>query len=144
MMYPCRSLKSWSAFALLLAVVPACAAPAAGGGPAAPGAPPVAAAPTVTPQMLAQGSSIFGGPGRCTSCHGQGGVGTSLAPNLTDNEWIWINPAQPLVPQLEPLIRNGIPQPRQYGFPMPAMGGANLNETQITNLSAYVASLSGG
>ena len=41
-------------------------------------------------------------------------------------------------------MRTGVPQPKQHPAPMPAMGGANLSDDQIRQVSAYVWSLGGG
>lgn len=127
------------------------AAPGATVTPAPGAAPPAGAAATPAPKAAAAGGGgnaqagqvVFSGAGICFSCHGPGGVGTPLAPNLTDNVWLNV-PANPTVDQIATVIRNGVPTPKQHPAPMPPMGGASLNDTQIRDLAAYVKSLSGG
>lgn len=91
--------------------------------------------------LVAQGQTIFAGPGICFTCHGADATGTQLAPNLTDDEWI--NIEQPVTQdKIVQLVRTGVPQPKQHPAPMPPMGGAQLSEDQIQAVSAYVYSLS--
>jgi len=117
---------------------------AAGCAPAEPPAagPGAAPAPVVaTPEMIEQGRTLFTGTGRCGICHGPQARGGSLGPNLTNNQWIWVEPGPTIHTQVATIIRNGIEQPRQYPAPMPAMGGGNLSDEQINALSAYIVSL---
>jgi mono/diheme cytochrome c family protein len=100
-----------------------------------------AAAVTVTPEMIQEGRTLFTGAGLCGVCHGPQARGGSLGPNLTNNQWIWVQPDGNVHAQVATLIRNGIEQPRQYPAPMPPMGGANLTEAQVNALAAYVVSL---
>jgi mono/diheme cytochrome c family protein len=143
--------RSWrsSSFGLLLAVTvaagcgdqePQAAPPAAA--PAAPGAT-TGAAPGSAPagDMVAQGREVYSGAGICFTCHGPNAQGTALGPNLTDGEWIWVEAGQDLQTQLTTIIRTGVAQPRQYPAPMPPMGGANINESQLEALVAYLISL---
>lgn len=102
---------------------------------------PAAAAAPASDDLIAQGGEVFAGVGICSTCHGQGGVGMALAPNLTDDVWLWVDASQPLQPQIERIVREGIQQPKEHPAPMPAMGGASLNDQQITAVAAYVASL---
>mgnify|MGYP006174886275 CR=1 FL=1 len=86
------------------------------------------------------GQQIFAGTGICFTCHGQDATGTQLAPNLTDDEWI--NIEQPVTQEkIEQLVRTGVQQPKQHPAPMPAMGGAQLDDQQVRAVSAYVYSL---
>ena len=133
-----KVLQPFAAIAILGAAA-ACAPAAAG---TAAGAPAAAAAPApATPEMIAQGRTLFSGQGRCAVCHGQGGRGGQLGPNLQDNEWIWVDPAQPVRPQVAAIIRTGIENPRQHPAAMPAMGGGTLTEEQVQALAAFVESL---
>jgi mono/diheme cytochrome c family protein len=111
---------------------------------AEPGAAPVVAAVTVTPEMVAQGRTLFTGQGRCAVCHGQNARGGQLGPNLTDGEWIWIDTGQNVHSQLFAIIRDGIEEPRRFPAPMPAMGGGTLSDEQIHALAAFVNSLNPG
>lgn len=130
------SLRIVSLASLLLLLATGCAPsePAA----ASPGA----TAVEITPAMISQGRSVFTSAGRCSVCHGQTGRGGELGPDLTDSEWIWIEPGANLHAQLVQIIRNGVPDPRVYDSPMPPMGGATLTEEQIQAAAAYVQSLS--
>lgn len=117
---------------------PAAQAPAAQ--PAAPAELPAG----VTQEMYAQGQALFTGQGICYTCHGMNAEGSQLAPNLRDNEWLWVDPAQGnLQQQIAQIIRTGVPQPKQYPAPMPPMAGVQLSDDQIQALSAYVASIAG-
>jgi mono/diheme cytochrome c family protein len=110
--------------------------------PAEPAAGPGAtAAVTVTPEMIQQGRTLFTGAGQCGICHGPQARGGSLGPNLTNNQWIWVQPGANLHAQVATIIRTGIETPRQYPAPMPALGGGNLTEAQVNALAAYVVSL---
>ena len=91
----------------------------------------------------AEGEQLFASTGACFSCHGPGGVGTPLAPNLTDNQWVNF-PARPTVDEVASLIKTGVPQPKQHPAPMPPMGGAQLTDEQVQSLAQYVLSLSTG
>lgn len=112
-------------------------APTPAPGPtAAAGTPPEGA----TAEMVAQGQQIFTGKGICYSCHGQDGTGTPLAPNLTDAEWINITGND--WNEIQTIVRNGVPTPKQHPSPMPPMGGAQLSDQEIQQVAAYVYSLS--
>src|SRR5699024_6090056 len=98
--------SKWSMVALVLGVVVLTACPSddqppAQESPAAQEPPtteePTAAAPAdlpegVTEEMFAQGREIFNGEGICFTCHGTDGVGGPLAPDMTDGEWLWVEP----------------------------------------------------
>lgn len=127
-------------------------APEAGGGPAgAPtGAAPdaggaaageVALPPGVTEEQVEEGRQLFSGQAGCMACHGPNAGGSTLAPDLTDDEWLHLS--DPGVDALAELIISGVPEPQQYPAPMPPMGGANLSDEQVRALAAYVASLGG-
>ena len=125
--------------ALGLAGAAACApaaAPAGGGG----GGAAASAAVTVTPELIAEGRTVYASS-NCAVCHGATGGGGRSGPSLTDDQWIWVNPAQPLHPQLVTVIRNGVPEPRVSQVPMPPMGGRQLTEQQLNAVAAYVGSL---
>jgi mono/diheme cytochrome c family protein len=97
----------------------------------------------ITAEMVDQGRTLFTGAGRCGVCHGPQGRGGSLGPNLTDAQWIWVEPGSPnMHAQIYGIIRDGIENPRQYPAPMPAQGGGSLTVDQMNALSAYVMSIS--
>lgn len=104
-----------------------------------PAAPADEAAPPA--DLVAQGQEIYNGAGICMTCHGTGGVGTALAPSLTDDNWLWIDPSQPIQPQIATIVREGVPNPKEHPAPMLPMGGVSLSDDQIEAVSAYVASL---
>ena len=103
----------------------------------APGAPPQGA----TAEDVTAGQQIFVATGNCYTCHGPDAKGTALAPNLTDAEWINIDGTFPAVQQV---VRTGVATPKQHPAPMPAMGGVQLSDDQVRQVSAYVWSLGGG
>jgi len=95
-----------------------------------------------TPEMVAQGQQIFTGQGLCFSCHGMDAKGTQLAPNLTDDQWLWLDPAKgDMLEQAVNLIKTGVPQPKEAPAPMPPMGGASLTDEQVRAVASYVLSL---
>lgn len=125
-------------------------AAACGGGDAeepepAPAPPPAAGAPSADAaaggDLVAQGMEVYTVAGMCSTCHGPSATGTALAPNLTDDTWLWADPAQPLAPQIASVVRQGVPTPKEHPAPMPPMGGASLTDAQINAVAAYVASL---
>ena len=88
------------------------------------------------------GGQIFHGKaagGTCFTCHGQDAKGTTLAPDLTDNQWLNTDGSQQGIAQI---VTNGVPQPKQHQAGMPPMGGAKLTPDQIQAVAAYVYSLS--
>ncbi len=96
----------------------------------------------VTQDQFDQGRNLYAGSGGCQACHGPGGSGSMLGPDLTDGEWLHVS--GPDLGELAGVIRSGVPQPQQYPGPMPPMGGASLNAEQIEALAAYVASINQG
>jgi mono/diheme cytochrome c family protein len=94
----------------------------------------------VTQEMVAQGGQIFNEQ-ICFSCHGANGVGTALAPALTDQEWLNTDGSYE---GIMGVVRNGVSEPVQFPAPMPPMGGIQLNDEQIQQVAAYVYSLSHG
>ncbi len=128
-----RALLAPVALVIAAACAPAATTAGAGGG---------ATAAFGTPEQIAEGRRLFQSDGRCGLCHGNTGVGGRLGPSLTDDRWIWLQPGSPTFrTDLMTIIRVGVPNPREFQSPMPAMGGAQLFEAQIEALAAYVASL---
>lgn len=122
---------------------PTAGAPA--GEPAAPaGEIPAELQGVVTAEEVSMGKQIFSGKGNCMTCHGPDATGTSLAPNLTDDEWLWTTAAaepQALKDELIAQIHQGVPQPKQFPAPMPAMGGGQLTDQEVQALAAYILTL---
>jgi mono/diheme cytochrome c family protein len=77
----------------------------------------------------------------CYTCHGMDGSGTPLAPNLRDDTWLNTDGT---MAGIEQVIRNGVPTPVEHPAAMPPMGGAQLSDEQIQNLTAYVYAISHG
>jgi mono/diheme cytochrome c family protein len=93
----------------------------------------------VTQEEFDEGRRLFTGQGGCHACHGPQATGTQLGPNLTDDQWI--NVSEPSMDEVMRVIREGVAQPVQYPAPMPPMGGARLNESQIHALAAYIIAI---
>jgi mono/diheme cytochrome c family protein len=93
----------------------------------------------VTPSMVAQGASIFKGPGMCFACHGPAGKGM-MGPNLTDSTWIHSKGSyQEIVQQ----ITTGVPAKQsKSGVVMPPRGGSAITDEQVKQVAAYVWTLS--
>jgi mono/diheme cytochrome c family protein len=62
-----------------------------------------------------------------------------LGPDLTGKKWLWSDGSYA---GIKKTITDGVPQPKQYRSPMPAMGGAQLTADQVSALAAYIWSLS--
>lgn len=98
----------------------------------------------VTAEMVQEGKQVFEGQGICFTCHASDGTGTTLAPDLTDDEWIWVDQqGGEMQTQLATIIRSGVSEPKEYPAPMPPMGGAQLSDSQVQAVAAYVYSLGG-
>jgi cbb3-type cytochrome c oxidase subunit III len=91
--------------------------------------------------MVALGERVYrgqAGGATCTGCHGEDASGTSLGPNLTSGKWLWGDGSYASIKQT---ITDGVPQPKLYRAPMPAMGGAELTADQVSAVAAYIWSL---
>jgi mono/diheme cytochrome c family protein len=145
-----RPLASITALTLLFAAcgggeqqseaAPETAPPAA---EATPAAMPAGALPAgVTPEMVAEGNTLFHGAGICLTCHGQNGTGvTGLGPALGDAEWLHSDGSyEAIVNQ----IMNGVTATEsKTGVAMPAKGGSAITDDQVKAVAAYVYSLRG-
>jgi glucose/arabinose dehydrogenase/cytochrome c5 len=95
-----------------------------------------------TPKMVALGARVYSGQvggAACTGCHGDHGQGSPLGPALTAHKWLWSDGSYA---GIQKTITDGVPQPKEYRSPMPAMGGAQLSADQVAALAAYVYSIS--
>lgn len=93
------------------------------------------------PRVIELGDSIFHGQvagGTCFSCHGQGGIGGPIGPNLTDAEWLHGDGSYD---SIVATVTNGVPTPKRYPGMMPPKGGALLSAEQVLAVAAYVYSL---
>jgi len=78
----------------------------------------------------------------CVQCHGSGAQGSAGYPNLNDDDWLWGGS----IDQIYQTVMHGIRFDADADTrvsEMPAFGDM-LDATQIAQVSAYVASLSGG
>jgi glucose/arabinose dehydrogenase/mono/diheme cytochrome c family protein len=96
-------------------------------------------------ETIVLGSNLYHAEGgattTCVGCHGANGTGTALGPDLTDQQWLWSDGS---VAGIAKSISDGVSQPRNYRNPMPAMGGAQLTNEQVSAIAAYVWSLNKG
>jgi mono/diheme cytochrome c family protein len=92
----------------------------------------------VTTAMVSAGETTFKS-GICVACHGADATGTPNAPNLTDTEWLNTDGSYE---GIQNIIRTGVAQPKQHPTPMPPMGGAQLTDQQISEIAAYIYSIS--
>ncbi len=96
----------------------------------------------ITPQMLALGDSLYHGligATSCQSCHGADGAQATVAPNLTDAEWLHSDGSWE---GIHTTLKTGVMSPKQYSSIMPPYGGAPLKPEQSRAVSAYVYRLS--
>lgn len=98
-------------------------------------------APAASAEALEAGEEVFTGKGLCYTCHGSDGTGTQLGPDLTDGEWLNLDPP-PTQDKIETVVREGVQEPVEHAAPMPPMGGAQLTDEEVTNVSAYVYQMS--
>jgi mono/diheme cytochrome c family protein len=100
--------------------------------------------PGATPDEVALGARIYRGEvasAPCAGCHGTDGKGSPLGPDLTTSKWLWGDGSLPSITQI---IATGVPKPKEYGTPMPPMGGADLTSSEVSAVAAYVWALSHG
>jgi glucose/arabinose dehydrogenase/mono/diheme cytochrome c family protein len=99
---------------------------------------PLPAPPGATSEQVALGKKIFHGEvagATCAGCHGAGGIGTPVGPNLTSGTWLWSDGKLAAITET---IKNGVPEPKQHPGAMPPMGGVNLSDENLKAVSAYV------
>jgi glucose/arabinose dehydrogenase/mono/diheme cytochrome c family protein len=97
--------------------------------------------PGSTAKAVALGQRVFAGRvggAPCTGCHGSDGKGTPLGPDLTAGKWTWSDGS---LSGIQKTITSGVPSPKNYRAPMPAMGGAQLSPDQLSAVAAYVWAL---
>ncbi len=95
-----------------------------------------------TAATVALGDRIYhgevGGAG-CVGCHGADAAGSPLGPSLTSGKWLWSDGSYA---GLLKTIKDGVPNPKNYRSPMPAMGGAQLTPDQLKAVAAYIWAIS--
>jgi glucose/arabinose dehydrogenase/mono/diheme cytochrome c family protein len=98
--------------------------------------------PGATRAMVALGDRIYHGQvagSTCTACHGENGRGSPLGPNLAAKKYLWSDRSYAGIMKT---IREGVPHPKEYRSPMPAMGGTQLTPSELRAVAAYVWALS--
>lgn len=81
----------------------------------------------------------------CSQCHGSGANGIAEGngyPNLLDDDWLWGGDIENIVYTVTHGIRNTDDDDARYSE-MPAFGDDYLSDEEISNVVAYVMSLSG-
>ncbi len=94
--------------------------------------------PGATRAMVELGDRIYHGQvggAACTGCHGDGGAGSVLGPDLTDPQWLWSDGS---LAGIQRTIAGGVAKPKKFRAPMPARGGATLTEEQVAAVAAFV------
>jgi mono/diheme cytochrome c family protein len=97
---------------------------------------------TITPAMLALGDSLFHGligATSCQACHGADGAQATVAPNLTDAEWLHSDGSWEAIFNT---IKSGVSAPKQFTSMMPPWGGVPMTDEQTRAVAAYVYKLS--
>ncbi len=97
---------------------------------------------TITPAMLALGDSLFHGligATSCQACHGADGAQATVAPNLTDAEWLHSDGSWEAIFNT---IKTGVMTPKQFTSIMPPWGGVPMTDEQTRAVAAYVYKLS--
>jgi mono/diheme cytochrome c family protein len=113
-----------------------------GGAPEAPAAAASFDPATITPEMLALGDSLFHGligATSCQACHGADGAQATVAPNLTDAEWLHSDGSWEGIFNT---VKTGVMTPKQFTSVMPPWGGVPMTDDQTRAVSAYVYKLS--
>jgi len=97
---------------------------------------------TITPAMVAQGDSLFHGligATSCQACHGADGAQATVAPNLTDGEWLHSDGSWE---GIHKTVVAGVMAPKQFTSIMPPYGGIPMTEEHTRAVTAYVYKLS--
>jgi glucose/arabinose dehydrogenase/mono/diheme cytochrome c family protein len=102
----------------------------------------IAAPEGATSAMVALGDRVYHGQeggATCVGCHGSDAAGTPLGPTLKAHTWLWSDGGYAGIQQS---VREGVPNPKEFRSPMPALGGAQLTDEQVKAVAAYVWGLS--
>lgn len=94
--------------------------------------------PGSRPEQVELGGKVFSGEvagATCAGCHGAGGIGTPVGPDLTSGKWLWGDGS---LESITSTIVNGVPEPKSHPGAMPPMGGVELSKDDIAAVSAYV------
>jgi mono/diheme cytochrome c family protein len=94
----------------------------------------------VTPAMVAEGKTLYGGAGLCAACHGAAGKGVQgLGADLTDAKWLHSDGSFEAV--AKQILTGVTPEKSSTGVAMPAKGGGQLSDAQVRAVAAYVWTL---
>jgi mono/diheme cytochrome c family protein len=96
---------------------------------------------TITPGMLALGDSLFHGligATSCQACHGADGAQATVAPNLTDAEWLHSDGSWEGIYKT---VVAGVSAPKQFQSVMPPYGGIPMTPEHTRAVTAYVYKL---
>lgn len=88
------------------------------------------------------GKKVFEGTeggANCYSCHGKDAKGTSLGPDLTDQQWIHGDGSPEFIKKI---VQEGVANPKEFQGAMPPFQ-TTLNAEQLDAVVAYVRSLGG-
>src|SRR5580692_6084876 len=94
--------------------------------------------PGATKEQVALGDRIFHGEeagGTCNGCHGSDARGGPQAPSLVKGRWLIGDGS---LKSITETIVNGVPRPHNYEVPMPPKGGAQLSDSDVAAVAAYV------
>lgn len=97
---------------------------------------------TITPAMLALGDSLFHGligATSCQACHGPNGDQGTVAPVLTDAEWLHSDGSWEGIYNT---VVSGVAAPKKFTSMMPPYGGVPMTEERTRAVTAYVYRLS--
>jgi mono/diheme cytochrome c family protein len=97
--------------------------------------------PGSSPEQVALGERVYHGQkdgGTCAGCHGADAKGTSVGPNLTTGKWLWGDGS---LAAIEHTITVGVAQPKASTGVMPPLGGAELPQSDVAAVAAYVWAL---
>ena len=116
----------------------AIAAASSGSPAAAPSAPAPGHAlrvpPGSTQAQVQAGERLFKAQ-TCTGCHGADAKGSPLGPSLAAGKWVWSDGS---LAGIRRTIDKGVPTPKAFRSAMPPKGGAQLTDTQLDEVAAYV------
>jgi len=96
---------------------------------------------TITPGMVALGDSLFHGligATSCQACHGPDAAQGTVAPNLTDAEWLHSDGSWEGIYKT---VVAGVSAPKKFTTVMPPYGGAPMTVDQTRAVTAYVYKL---
>lgn len=97
---------------------------------------------TITPGMLALGDSLFHGligATSCQACHGPDANQGTVAPDLTDAEWLHSDGSWDGIYKT---VVSGVSAPKKFTTVMPPYGGAPMTPEQTRAVTAWVYKLS--